>query len=376
MASLDEVIKNINKKYGANIVGSLEQTQRHYKAISFPTPSLTYLFRNNCPRTIIELLGENHCSKTTLATALCANAQKELKQEWQDEIDTLQSLDKPKASDKERLDYLLQRGPQKACYIDHEFSQDPVWMEKLGVDLSELIFIQPDGQTAEQVFQMILDLVASDGIGCMVLDSIPALVSQQAMDKTMEEKTFCGISASLSQFCSKFMPLQRKHGCLFIGINSTRCDISGYNRVISPGGKFFRNACSIRLLMKRGGYYDEKYADLKAHPDTASGVYIEVEVLKNKVSRGDRRMCKFSLTFSKGIDSFFDTVNLSIALGLITKAGAWFSIIDDDGNLLTDSEGNNMKWQGLKNVIAYFESHEVEFKELAKAVDEAITAED
>ena len=55
MSSLDEVIKNINKKYGANIVGSLEQTQRHYKSFSFPSPALTYLFRGKCPRTIIEL---------------------------------------------------------------------------------------------------------------------------------------------------------------------------------------------------------------------------------------------------------------------------------------------------------------------------------
>lgn len=376
MISLDEVIKNINKKYGANIVGSLEQTQRHYKAFSFPTPSLTYIFRQGMPRTIVELLGENHCSKTTLATALCGIAQKELKREWQEEVDSLQAIDKPKASEKERLDYLLQRGPQKACYIDHEFSQDPNWMEKLGVDLSELIFIQPDGQTAEQVFQMILDLVASDGIGCLVLDSIPALVSQQAMDKTMEEKTYCGISASLSQFCSKFMPLQRKHGCLFIGINSLRFDVSGYNRVVSPGGKFFRNACSIRLLMKRGGYYDEKYADLKAHPDTAAGVYIEVEVLKNKVSRGDRRMCKFSLTFSKGIDNFFDTVNLSIALGIITKAGAWFSILDDEGQVMVDDDNNTLKWQGLKNVIAYMETHEATFNKLKTEVERIITEDD
>lgn len=376
MSSLDEVIKNINKKYGANIVGSLEQTQRHYKTFEFPSLSLTYLFRQGMPRTIVELLGENHCSKTSLATALCGSAQKTLKEEWQEEVDKLQALEKPKASDKERLDYLLQRGPQKACYIDHEFSQDPVWMKKLGVDLDELIFIQPDGQTAEQVFQMILDLVASDGIGCMVLDSIPALVSQQAMDKTMEEKTFCGISASLSQFCSKFMPLQKKHGCLFIGVNSTRCDILGYNRVVSPGGRFWRNTTSIRLLMKRGGYYDSKYADLKAHPDTAAGNYIEVEVLKNKVSRGDRRMCKFSLTYDKGIDGFFDCINLAVALGLIVKTGAWYALTNENGEPLVDSEGNNMKWQGLKNVIAYYESHSQEYQELKAEVERIITEDD
>ena len=128
--------------------------------------------------------------------------------------------------------------------------------------------------------------------------------------------------------------------------------------------------------MRKGGYYNESYADLKAHPETAAGMYVELEVLKNKVSKGDRKMSKYSLTFSKGIDCFFDTVNLAIALNLITKAGAWFSIIDDSGNVFVDSEGNNMKWQGLKNVIAYFESHDKEYQELKAEVERIITEDD
>lgn len=372
MSNLDDVITKIRKDYGKKIIGNVEETKRDYKRFPFSSASLSYIFRGGIPRTIIELLGENHVGKSSLAYSLCGSAQKTLKQEWEEEVKQLQELQKPKAEDKERLEYLLTRGYQKVAYIDSEFSSDPVWMQKNGIDLDELIFIMPDGQTAEQIFQMMLDLVASDGIGCIVLDSIPALVSQQAADKTMEEKTMAGISAPLSQFCSKFMPLQKKHGCLSIFINNTRDDMGGYHRIISPGGKFFKNTCSLRLLFKRGDFYDEKYSQLKAHPDTAYGNYIEVEVIKNKACKPDRRMTKFSITYDIGIDGFNDCINMAISLGLIKKAGAWFSIVDDNGEVIVHDNGDTMKWQGLANVINYMREHEDVYKEIYDKVIELV----
>lgn len=372
MAKLDDVITKIRKDYGKKIIGNIEETKRDYKRFPFSSPSLSYIFRGGIPRTIIELLGENHVGKSSLAYSLCGSAQKTLKQEWEEEVKQLQELQKSKAEDKERLEYLLTRGYQKVAYIDSEFSSDPVWMQKNGIDIDDLIFIMPDGQTAEQIFQMMLDLVASDGIGCIVLDSIPALVSQQAADKTMEEKTMAGISAPLSQFCSKFMPLQKKHGCLSIFINNIRDDMGGYHRIISPGGKFFKNTCSLRLLFKRGDFYDEKYSQLKAHPDTAYGNYIEVEVIKNKACKPDRRMCKFSITYDIGIDGFNDCINMAISLGLIKKAGAWFSIVDENGEVIVHDNGDIMKWQGLANVISYMREHEEVYKEIYDKVIELI----
>ena len=375
MSKLDEVIGKIKKDYGKKIIGSIEETKKNYRRFPLASPAVSFIFHGGLPRTIIELLGEANVGKSSLSYSICASAQKTLQKEYDDEVEYLQGLARPKAEDKERLAYLLDRGPQKVCYIDHEYSSDPEWMEKAGIDLEQLVFIMPEGQTAEQIFQMILDLVASDGIGCIVLDSIPALVSQQAADKTMEEKTMAGISAPLSQFCSKFMPLQKKHGCLFIGINNTRDDMSGYNRVISPGGRFWKNTCSIRLLLKKDGYYDEKYADLKAHPDLAFGNYVAVEVLKNKATTPDRRMTRFSISYDRGIDGFNDTINLAITFGLIKKAGAWFSIVDENGEAKVHENGDTMKWQGLANVIRYMQEHEEVYKEVFDAVNEVICKE-
>lgn len=372
MAKLDEVITKIRKDYGKKVIGNIEETKREYKRFPFSTPSLSYIFRGGMPRTIVELLGENHVGKSSLAYSLCGSAQKALKQEWEEEVKQLQELAKPKAEEKERLEYLLDRGYQKVCYIDSEFSSDFVWMQKNHIDIGELIFIMPDGQTAEQIFQMMLDLVASDGIGCIVLDSIPALVSQQAADKTMEEKTMAGISAPLSQFCAKFMPLQKKHGCLAIFINNVRDDMLGFHRIISPGGKFFKNTTSIRLLMKRGDFYDEKYAQLKAHPEEAYGNYIEVEVIKNKACKPDRRMTKFSISYDSGIDGFNDCINMAVAFGIIKKAGAWFSITDNNGDVIVHENGDTMKWQGLANVISYMREHKEVYDKVYNKVYELI----
>jgi len=376
MSKLNDIISEIQKKHGKEIIGTLEETTREYARIPFRTPSLSYLFRGGCPRTIVELIGQPSSGKSTTCYSLCGEAQKVLQQEYEEEVAKLQEIAKPNKEEKERLAYLLDRGPQKVIYLDHEFTSQPDWMRLNGVDVESLIYIKPNGESAEELFQMLLDLAGTGEVGCIVLDSIPAMVSYQAQQKTMEEKTYGGISAPLTVFCSKFMPLQRKYNILFIGVNVPKQDMSGYNRLITSGGNYWKHTCSVRLLFKKSDYYGEKYDTLKAHPETAFGHYVEVEVIKNKSCKADRRMCRFSISFDRGIDSFLDTVNLSVMLGLIVKAGAWFSIIDDDGNLLTDSEGNNMKWQGLKNVIAYFESHPVEYEELRKKVDEIITAED
>ena len=365
MSKLDDVINDIQKKHGKEIIGTLEETTKEYSRVPFKTSALTYLFRGGCPRTIIELIGQPSSGKSTTCYSICGEAQKVLKQEYDDEIAKLQNLAKPNKEEKERLAYLLDRGCQKVIYLDHEFTSRQDWMELNGVDTESLIYIKPNGESAEELFQMLLDLSATGEVGCIVLDSIPAMVSYQAQQKTMDEKTYGGISAPLTVFCSKFMPLQREYNILFIGVNVPKQDMSGYNRLITSGGNYWKHTCSIRLLFKRGDFYDEKYAQLKAHPDEAYGNYVEVEVIKNKACKPDRRMCKFSITYDKGIDGFNDCITMAIALGIIKKAGAWFSIVNEEtGEVLVHENGDTMKWQGQANVIKYMETHPEVYKEL------------
>lgn len=372
MAKLDEVIKGINKKYGFSMVGRADVKKKNYDRIPFRTPALSWIFRGGMPRTVIELLGMPSAGKSTLCYSICGEAQKTLKREWEDEVEQLESNDKLSAKDKERLVYLKDRGYKKVAYLDSEFSTDEDWLIKNGVDVDDLVFIAPENQTAEQLFQILLDLIESDGIGCVVLDSIPALVSQQAMDKTMEEKTMAGISGPLSTFSSKLLPMCNKYNCMFIGVNQVRDDMAGYHQVISPGGKMWKHTCSIRMLVRKGKYYDSNYKELTSHCEEAVGNYAEVEVLKNKATKPDRRVTKFSITYDCGVDGVNDCFEMAVTLGVIDKAGAWFSILDEEGNIMTDEEGTLLKFQGKAKSMDYLKEHKDIYDKIKEKVEKTI----
>ena len=373
MSKLDDTINNINKKYKFNLVGTSAVKKKNFGNIPFVSPAFTYLFHGGLPRTIMEVLGAESSGKSCFCYSMIGQAQKQFQKEYDEEVEELESLTKPNKEEKERLQYLKDRGVMRCVLLDSEFSSDEEWLTKLGVDVDNLIYIAPENQTAEQLFQILLDLMDSGGVGMVVLDSIPMLVSQQAMDKTMEEKTMGGIAAALTTFCAKMSPIVKKYNITFIGINQMRDDMSNYNRIISTGGRMWKHTCFIRLFLKRDSYYDESYNKLNAHPDVFYGHYSMIECLKNKTGNPSRKMSRFSITPSKGIDGKNDTINLAIAQGLIQKAGAWFSISDENGDAKTDSNGNALKWQGLANVIKYMEEHEDVFKELEEAVNTIIT---
>ena len=371
MAKLDEIVKTINKKYGFDIVGKIEVKKRSFDTFPFRTPALTFLFRGGMPRTIIELLGLPSSGKSSLCYSICGSAQKVLKEEYEEEINALQELKKPSKEEKERLAYLLDRGAKKVAYLDSEFSSDEEWMAKNGVNVDELLYIAPENQTAEQLFQIILDLISSDGVGLVVIDSIPALVSQQAMEKTMEEKTYAGISAPLSLFCQKVLPLCNKYKTSIIGVNQQRDDMAGFHRIISPGGKMWKHTAFIRILLKKGNYYDNNYKELNAHPEEAYGNLVEVEVIKNKATKPDRHLCKFSITYDCGVDGLNDTFEMAVALNIIDKGGAWYSILDEDKKP-KEYNGTTLKFQGKKNFIAFMKENPDFADELRKQVEEAV----
>ena len=191
----------------------------------------------------------------------------------------------------------------------------------------------------------------------MVLDSVPALVSAQSMDKTMMEKTYAGISAPMSTFCSKLLPLCNKHKCGFIFVNQPRQDLSGYNRVLYNGGQMLKHTIQINMLLKKGSYIDENYNELKSHPEEAAGNLVECEVLKNKATKPDRHMCKYTIDYSSGIEGINDTVTMAIGFGIIIRTGAWYNFKD-------------YKWQGKANMVNELRENKELYNEVYELVME------
>src|SRR5699024_9649630 len=98
---------------------------------------------------------------------------------------------------------LKERGQRKVVYIDSENTLDEDWARLNGLDTENLILARPQEQTAEEVLQMMLDLIDSGEVELMILDSLPMLVSQNLYDEELEKKSYGGIAGAVTEFSRK-----------------------------------------------------------------------------------------------------------------------------------------------------------------------------
>lgn len=340
MSKVEELIKDINKQYKDTIL-TKGLAKYDYERIPFTSPRLNYMTFGGLPiGKLIEFYGENHGGKTTTALDIVAN---------------YQHLEDAKG----------------VLYADAENTLDVVWGRKLGVDFDadNFYLLQPKGQGAETIFQMILQLMETGEIGLVVIDSLGALMSNQAFDKTIEEKTYGGIAMALTNFSKKAEMLCNKFDCTVIGINQLRADMNSmYGGTTTPGGEAWKFLCSVRLEFRMGKYIDENGNDLTRSAENPAGNYVLVTMKKNKTCPPTRRTGFYTISYANGIDYLKDLVEVAIKYGLIEKAGAWFSIIDS----VTGEQ--IVKLQGQPKVYEYLsdEEHIETLKMLENFIDSKI----
>lgn len=328
--TLDDILKRINKTSGSNIV-SYGIPERDYDRIPFTSPRMNYCTYGGLPRgRLIEFYGEEHGGKTTTALDIVAN---------------FQQIEMGKDE------------PTQAAYFDVENTLDVKWAKKLGVDVDSLIVFQPETETAEDIFQTVLDMIETRQIGLVVIDSIAALVSDQEMDKDMSERTYAGISMPLTVFGRKAELLCKKTNCSIIGINQLRDDLRATwgDGTKTPGGRAWRHLCTVRMKFTRGSFIDNNGKDLNRSSESPSGNIILMQMDKNKTCPPNRRGGYYTIRYDSGIDYLTDLINVAEKYGLIQQSGAWFSIVDPDtGEVVAD------KLQGSNRVREYLEDEEHE----------------
>ena len=375
MGKLDILIKDFNKRYKEEIVARgipLIQTQK----IPFSSPRANYMLYGGLPRgRIIEFAGEENGGKTTTALDIVANAQPLFEEEWEQEIKDLESIDKRKKEQQTRLDYLKARGPKQVVYADCENTLDEDWARNLGVDTDKMVLLKPQSQTAEQIFEMLLQMMETDEVGLVVIDSLGVMLSAQAYEKTMEEKTYGGIAAALTLFSKKAELLCSKYNCTLIGINQMRENMnSPYGGMITTGGKGWKHNCSIRLMFQKGAYIDERGNEIKRSAETPAGNQVLINIAKTKVCKPDRRVGYYTLNYETGIDKIADTIEVALKYGIINQAGAWFNFVDiETGEIITDEEGEIIKVQGKPNLIEYLQNDPHLYNEISEKVSELIS---
>lgn len=211
--SLNSVCMEANKNWKSEIVQFGVKTY-DVDVIPLSSPRANYCLYGGIPiGRLIEFFGAEGSGKTATALDVCANAQNIF-------------------TDK------------KIIFVDAENTYDPKWAAKLGVNSDELLIMKPETQTAEEIFQFILDAIDTGEVGLVVIDSLGVMLSEQAYDKDIGERTYGGISMPLTTFSKKAELLCHKYGCTIIGINQMRDNLSSaFGGTITTGGKAWKHNC-------------------------------------------------------------------------------------------------------------------------------------
>ena len=204
-----------------------------------------------------------------------------------------------------------------AAFIDAEHALDPVYAEKLGVNVEELLISQPD--TGEEALEITDILVHSGGVDVLVIDSVAALVPKAEIEGEMGD-SHMGLQARLmSQALRKITGNVKKSNTLVIFINQIRHKIGVMfgSPETTSGGNALKFYASCRLDIRRIGTVKEG--------DEVVGNESRVKVVKNKVSPPFKQ-AEFQIIYNKGINRLGELLDRGSDLGILEKAGSWYSL--------------------------------------------------
>ena len=322
---LDSALGQIERQFGSGTVMRMGE-KRHEKIPAIPTGSLGLdiaLGIGGLPRgRIVEIYGPESSGKTTLTLEVIAQCQKL---------------------------------GGTAAFIDAEHALDPIYAEKLGVNVDELLVSQPD--TGEQALEVADIMVSSGGIDILVIDSVAALVPKAEIEGEMGDH-HVGLQARLmSQALRKITGNVKKSDTLVIFINQIRHKIGVMfgSPETTAGGNALKFYSSVRMDIRRIGTVKDG--------DEAVGNETRVKVVKNKVSPPFKQ-AEFQILYNKGINRLGEIIDKGADLDIIEKAGAWYSY-----------EGEKIG-QGKANSIEFLEQNPKLLKTIEKRVMDSINKED
>ena len=204
-----------------------------------------------------------------------------------------------------------------AAFIDAEHALDPIYAEKLGVNVEELLISQPD--TGEEALEITDILVHSGGVDVLVIDSVAALVPKAEIEGEMGD-SHMGLQARLmSRALRKITGNVKKSNTLVIFINQIRHKIGVMfgSPETTSGGNALKFYASCRLDIRRIGTVKEG--------DEVVGNETRVKVVKNKVSPPFKQ-AEFQIIYNKGINRLGELLDRGSDLGILEKSGSWYSL--------------------------------------------------
>ena len=239
-----------------------------------------------------------------------------------------------------------------AAFIDAEHALDPIYAEKLGVNVEELLISQPD--TGEQALEVADIMVHSGGIEILVIDSVAALVPKAEIEGEMGD-SHIGLQARLmSQALRKITGNVKRSNTLVIFINQIRYKIGVMfgSPETTSGGNALKFYASVRLDIRRIGTVKEG--------DEVVGNETRVKVVKNKVAPPFKQ-AEFQIIYNKGINRLGEVLDRGSDLGILEKSGSWYSL-----------EGEKIG-QGKANAAEFLQENPKIAEKIEKQILETLT---
>jgi len=289
--ALAAALTQIERQFGKGSVMRLGDTSATKDVEAVSTGSLTLdiaLGIGGLPRgRVVEIYGPESSGKTTLALQAVAESQKV---------------------------------GGTAAFVDAEHALDPIYAEKLGVNVEDLLVSQPD--TGEQALEITDMLVRSGAVDVVVIDSVAALTPKAEIEGEMGD-SHVGLQARLmSQALRKLTANIKRSNTLVIFINQIRLKIGVMfgSPETTTGGNALKFYASVRLDIRRIGSIKRG--------DEVIGNETRVKVVKNKLAPPFRQ-AEFEILYGEGTSRQGEIIDLGVKENLIAKSGAWYSYKSD-----------------------------------------------
>lgn len=326
LKALEKVVHEIEKEYGKGAIMTLDQNVAAQGIDTISTGCITLdvaLGIGGLPRgRVVEIYGPESSGKTTLALHAIAEAQK---------------------------------AGGIAAFIDAEHALDPIYAQKLGVDLDKLYISQPDcGEQALNIAEM---LVESSAIDLIVIDSVAALTPKAEIEGEMDDNAVGMQARLMSKALRKLTPVINKTNTCIIFINQLREKIGVMfgNPETTTGGKALKFYASVRI--------DVRKADALKDTTGIIGNRTKAKIVKNKLAP-PFKVAEFDVIYGKGISQAGCILDMGVELGLIEKSGSWFSV---NGEKIA---------QGREKARDYIEAHPEISAEIEKQIREKLVLKD
>lgn len=355
-----EIIENRKRAWKAPDLMDAAHAPRGNK-IPYSSPLMNYATYGGIPRDKVTMyFGVPGGGKTTTAIDNCKNAYQIFKKEFDAEVEDLRN--KIASGHKEYegpLEDLVDRGPKKVLYLDLEHSFDDEWATTLGIKPEEIEIMSPPNISAEEILNTLQELVETDEVGMIVLDSIPSLVTQQELEKKYGERTVSSLAGLMTVFMRKIVSVLDRHKCTLLMINQIRDNMDNPYVPQIPGGQAVKFYSSLIIQFQIGNPVDFLGNELLKSAENPAGFIIKARITKQKSGKNDRKVGSYFLMVNDGIREDFDFANLAITkYGIIKKQGGWFTFCDPvTKEVLVDQTGKAQKVQGLAKVYSYLKDN-------------------